>query len=63
MLRILMAFMLLFIFIGCDEANTQARKDRENNQKTVELCISQGGIPILSTWDRSMLKDCIFKPK
>jgi hypothetical protein len=64
MLRILMALIML-ILIGCDgKAPTTAQKDREiNNKKIVESCISQGGIPIMSIWDPSILKDCIFKPK
>jgi len=63
MLRILMSLILLIALIGCEEAQTAAQKDREKNEKIVESCVSQGGIPIMSVWDRSMLKDCIFKPK
>jgi hypothetical protein len=53
----------MLILISCDEAQTAFQKDRKEKEKIVESCVSQGGIPIMSIWDKSILKDCIFKPK
>jgi len=62
MSRILMVLIML-ILISCDEAQTAFQKDRKEKERIVESCVSQGGIPIMSIWDKSILKDCIFKPK
>jgi len=62
MSRILMVLIML-ILISCDEAQTAFQKDRKEKERIVESCVSQGGIPIMSIWDKKMLKDCIFKPK
>lgn len=60
---ILAGIALIFLLTGCGQSKgeeEQSLRRLKNQQRSIDICIEKGGIPIYSAWD-NRLKDCKFQ--
>jgi len=50
--------LLALVSYGCEEEQNRRIKMKNQLKASIDACIEQGGIPIFSYWDNSLLKDC-----
>lgn len=62
MKNISIMIILAFMFAGCTKSDIRTASD---HAKIIAMnrCLETGGVPIISPWDSTILKDCKYPPE